>query len=67
MTLELIQANPRFAAFFYREISRKLDELAGEEEASRYGSLMRAKVSELFLHPPADSSTRATRSKPPVT
>jgi CBS domain-containing protein len=53
VALDLIQANPRFAAFFYREISQKLDELARDEEARRYGSLMHAKVGELFLHPPA--------------
>src|SRR6516164_2720005 len=53
VTLDLIQANPRFAAFFYREISQKLDELARDEEARRYGSLMHARGAELFLHPPA--------------
>jgi CBS domain-containing protein len=53
VTLDLIQANPRFAAFFYREISQKLDELARDEEARRYGSLMHARVAELFLHPAA--------------
>ena len=53
LTLGLIQSNPRFASFFYREISRKLDELARDEEERRYGSLMRARVAELFLHPPA--------------
>src|SRR6266404_164174 len=53
MTLGLIQNNPRFASFFYREISHKLDELARDEEERRYGSLMRARVAELFLHPPA--------------
>ena len=52
VALDLIRANPRFAAFFYREISRKLDELANDEEARRYGSLMHAKVGDLFLHPP---------------
>jgi CBS domain-containing protein len=51
--LGLIQSNPRFASFFYREISHKLDEFARDEEERRYGSLMRARVSELFLHPPA--------------
>jgi CBS domain-containing protein len=49
--LNLIQSNPQFAAFFYREISRKLDELARDEDERRYGSLMRARVAELFLHP----------------
>ena len=53
VTLRLIQSNPRFASFFYREISHKLDELARDEEERRYGSLMRARVAELFLHPPA--------------
>jgi CBS domain-containing protein len=52
VALDLIQANPRFAAFFYREISQKLDELARDEDAKRYGSLMHAKVGDLFLHPP---------------
>ena len=53
VTLKLVQTNSRFAAFFYRDISQKLDELAREEEARRYGSLMYAKVAELHLHPPA--------------
>lgn len=52
IALDLIQANPRFAAFFYREISQKLEELARDEETERYGSLMHAKVGDLFLHPP---------------
>jgi CBS domain-containing protein len=53
VTLGLIQANPRFASFFYREISQKLDDFARDEEEQRYGSVMRARVFELFLHPPA--------------
>src|SRR4029453_1580181 len=53
MTLDLIQSNPRFASFFYREISHKLDELTRDEEERRYGSVMRARGPELFLHPPA--------------
>jgi CBS domain-containing protein len=53
VTLGLIQNNPRFASFFYREISHKLDELVRDEEERRYGSLMRARVAELFMHPPA--------------
>ncbi len=51
--LGLIQSNPRFASFFYRDISHKLDELVRDEEERRYGSLMRARISELFLHPAA--------------
>jgi CBS domain-containing protein len=60
VTLSLIQSNPRFASFFYREISHKLDELARDEEERRYGSLMRARISELFLHPPAFIDASAT-------
>jgi len=60
VALNLIKANPRFAAFFYREISQKLDELANDEEAKRYGSLMHAKVSELFWHPPSFVAARDT-------
>ena len=51
--LGLIQSNPRFASFFYHDISRKLDELIRDEEEQRYGSLMRSRISELFLHPAA--------------
>ena len=46
VTLGLIQNNPRFASFFYREISHKLDELVRDEEERRFGSLMRARVTE---------------------
>ncbi len=49
--LDLIQSNPRFAAFFYLEISRKLDAMAREEEDSRIGPLMRARVSDMNLRP----------------
>jgi CBS domain-containing protein len=51
--LSLIQSNPRFASFFYRDISRKLDDFVRDEEEQRYGSLMRSRISELFLHPAA--------------
>src|SRR6266545_4954374 len=38
VTLGPIQSNPRFASFFYREISRKLDEFVRDDEEQRYGS-----------------------------
>jgi CBS domain-containing protein len=44
---DLIQANPRFASFFYLDLSRKLDAIAREDEDSRVGALMRARVSDL--------------------
>ncbi|MCP8940398.1 DUF294 nucleotidyltransferase-like domain-containing protein [Alsobacter sp. SYSU M60028] len=49
--LRLIQTNPRFASFFYLEISRKLDALAHDEDEQRVGSLMRARVSDVRLQP----------------
>ena len=51
IALELIQANPRFATFFYLELSRKLDAMAHDEEDSRVGILMRARVSDMTLSP----------------
>lgn len=51
--LGLIQNNPRFASFFYGDIARKLDEFVRDEDEQRHGSMMRARISELFLHPAA--------------
>jgi CBS domain-containing protein len=51
VALDLVQANPRFAAFFYLELSRKLDAIAREEEDRSVGTLMRARVSDMILSP----------------
>ncbi len=51
VTLRLINRNARFAAFFYRDISRKLDAAMREEEAARFSPLMHARVRDLSLHP----------------
>ena len=51
--LDLIQNNPRFASFFYHDIARKLDEFVRDHDEQRHGSMMRARISELFLHPAA--------------
>jgi len=51
VTLGLINHNPRFASFFYLDISRKLDAISREEEASRFAPLMNARVSDLVLRP----------------
>ena len=41
----LINANPRFGAFFYLDITRKLDALAGESEQDRFArGCMRARA-----------------------
>jgi len=53
VTLRLINQNPRFAAFFYNDISRKLDAASNEAEDTRFGSMMHAKVRDLILHPAA--------------
>ncbi len=49
VTLRLINQNPRFASFFYLDISRKLDAMSREEEAARFAPLMNARVRELVL------------------
>jgi CBS domain-containing protein len=49
VTLRLINQNPRFASFFYLDISRKLDAISREEEAARFAPLMNARVSDLVL------------------
>ena len=49
VTLNLINKNPRFASFFYLDISRKLDALSREEEAARFAPLMNARVADLAL------------------
>jgi CBS domain-containing protein len=67
VTLRLINQNPRFASFFYLDISRKLDAAASEVEESRLRPMMNARVSELFIHPAvfidaSDSIERAGRA-----
>ncbi len=51
--LRLINSNPRFGAFFYTDISRKLEELAQKDESSQIESMMRARVRDLYLMPAA--------------
>lgn len=52
-TLRLINNNDRFAAFFYREISRKLDAATRAQEAARFGPLLNARVRDLSMRPAA--------------
>ena len=65
--VRLINANPRFGAFFYLDITRKLDALAGESESSHINSLMHARVRDLQMMPAvaisADESIRAAGQK----
>lgn len=51
LVLRFVRENPRFGAFFYLDISRKLEAVAQDEDERRSGSLMRARVRDLFLHP----------------
>jgi CBS domain-containing protein len=51
VTLRLIGQNPRFGAFFYLDISRKLESIARDDEQSRLGPMMRTRVRDLSLHP----------------
>ena len=50
VTLRLIKQNPRFACFFYVDVSRKLDAVSREEEAARFAPLLGARVGDLHLH-----------------
>ena len=51
LILRLINHNDRFAAFFYREISRKLEAAARDQEAARFSPLLGARVRDVPLHP----------------
>jgi CBS domain-containing protein len=51
--LRLINSNPRFGAFFYTDISRKLEALAERDESTQIESMMRARVKDLYLMPAA--------------
>jgi CBS domain-containing protein len=49
--LALIKRNPGFAAFFYSEISRKLDSYSRRQEPEAVDSVLRARVRDARLHP----------------
>jgi CBS domain-containing protein len=51
LALRLIAQNARFGAFFYLDVSRKLEAIAEHDEQERLGPTMRAKVRDLALHP----------------
>ena len=48
---ELIRGNPGFAAFFYSEISRKLDAMVRLGEAEGVDTVLRARIGDARLHP----------------
>lgn len=49
--MTLVGKNDRFGAYFYLDISRKLDEIVHADEEARFGTLMRTHVRDLFIHP----------------
>lgn len=53
IVLDLIRRNAGFAAFFYRELSRKLADYASYQETDGVESVLRARVGAARLHPAA--------------
>ena len=51
LVLAMIQKNARFGAFFYNDISRRLDAMVRDGDDNSFGALMRARVRDLYLHP----------------
>lgn len=49
---DLARANPAFAAFLYRDISRQLEALAVRDSSQELQSLMSARVRQAFIRPP---------------
>jgi CBS domain-containing protein len=47
----LMQSNPAFGAFFYQDISQKLDALATIKGNRELNSLMMARVGQAYIHP----------------
>lgn len=47
--LRLIADNPRFGAFFYADVSRKLEAVAADDDAARTRPMMHTRVRELRL------------------
>mgnify|MGYP001765149815 CR=1 FL=1 len=60
IVLGLTQNNPAFGAFFYSEISRKLDALAQSREGQGVESVLRARISEARLQPAVFIAADAT-------
>lgn len=52
VVLELTRANPAFGAYFYQNISEKLDSLATRQSTQELHSLMMARVRQAYLQPP---------------
>lgn len=51
--LSLIRRNPGFAAFFYSDLSRKLEEVARADKGQGIEGVLRARIHDARLRPPA--------------
>lgn len=60
LTLSLIAENPRFAAFFYLDLARKLDAAAQDDENARLTPLLGARVDDVFMSPALFVDARTT-------
>jgi CBS domain-containing protein len=51
LVIDLTQSNPGFGAFFYSEISRKLDAMARTRDAQGVDSVLRSRIGDARLQP----------------
>jgi CBS domain-containing protein len=56
LILRLIRDNPAFAAFFYADVSRKLDAHAGARKAEGMESVLRSRIRDVRLGAPSSST-----------
>lgn len=60
LALRLIADNPRFAAFFYLDLARKLNAAAQDDENARLTPLLGARVDDVFMSPAHFVDARTT-------
>ncbi|MBE9609940.1 putative nucleotidyltransferase substrate binding domain-containing protein [Chitinilyticum piscinae] len=58
--LDLTRSNPRFAAFFYDDVARKLAELAHQPYRQEAEDLMLTRISDIAYRPPSRLDCNAT-------
>jgi len=50
--LSFIQNNPSFKAFYYQDLSKRLNSLIKQRQTTELASFMVAKIEDIYLHPP---------------
>jgi len=50
--LSFIENNPSFKAFYYQDLSKRLNSLIKQRKTTELASFMVAKIEEIYLHPP---------------